>query len=53
MFASVAMGMGTDLHGGNTITHYGAPSSVDDHFKASGRGGRSTGHLKIAKLVTG
>ena len=26
MFASVAMGMGIDLHGVDTIIHYGAPS---------------------------
>ena len=26
VFASVAMGMGIDLHGVDTIIHYGAPS---------------------------
>ena len=41
MFASVAMGMAIDLHGVNTIIHYGAPSSIEDYFQASGRGGRS------------
>ena len=34
--ASVAMGMGMDLHGVDTIIHYGAPSSIEDYFQASG-----------------
>ena len=38
MFASVVMGMGIDLHG---IIHYGAPSSIEDYFQASGRRGQS------------
>ena len=37
VFASVAMGMGIDLHGVDTIIHYGAPSSIEDYFQASGR----------------
>ena len=41
VFASVAMGMGIDLRGVNIIVHYGAPSSIEDYFQASGRGGRS------------
>ena len=41
VFATVAMGMGVDLRGVNTIIHYGAPSSIEDYFQASGRGGRS------------
>lgn len=41
VFASVTMGMGIDLQGVNSIYHYGAPSSIDDYFQASGRGGRS------------
>ena len=42
MFASVVMGMGIDLRGVNNITHYGAPpSSMEDYFQGSGRGGRS------------
>ena len=41
VFASVAMGMGIDLLGVDTIIHYGAPSSIEDYFQASGRGGRS------------
>ena len=36
VFGSVAMGI--NLHGVNTIIHYGAPSSIDDYFQASGRG---------------
>ena len=36
VFASVATGMGIDLHGVDTIIHYGAPSSID---QASGRRG--------------
>ncbi len=41
VFASVAMGMGVDLRGVNMIIHYGASSSIEDYFQASGRGGRS------------
>ena len=41
VFASAAMGMGIYLHGVDTIIHYGAPSSIEDYFKASGRRGRS------------
>ena len=41
VFASVAMGMGIDLHGVDTIIHYGAPSSIEDYFQASGRRGQS------------
>ena len=37
VFASVAMGMGIDLHGVDTIIHYGAPSTIEDYFLASGR----------------
>ena len=39
VFASVAMGMGIDLHGVVTIIHYGAPSSIEDYFQGSGRRG--------------
>ena len=53
MLASVAMGMGIDLHGVDTIIPYGTPSSNEDYFQASGRRGQSgdsaySGHLKIA-----
>ena len=41
VFASVAMGMGIDLHGVDMIIHYGAPSSIEDYFQASSRRGRS------------
>ena len=41
MFASVAMGMGIDLHRVDTVIHYGAPSSIEDYFQASGRRGQS------------
>ena len=34
VFASVAMGMGIDLHGVDTVIHYGAPSSIEDYFQA-------------------
>ena len=29
LFASVAIGMEIDLHGVDTIIHYGAPSSIE------------------------
>ena len=35
------MGMGIDLHGVNTIIHYGAPSIIEDYFQANSRGGES------------
>ena len=41
VFPSVAMGMGIYLHGVDTIIHYGAPSSIEDYFQASGRRGQS------------
>ena len=41
VFASVAIGMGIDLHGVDTIIHYGAPSSIEEYFQASGRRGQS------------
>ena len=41
VFACVAMGMGIDLHGVDIIIHYGAPSSIEDYFQASGRRGKS------------
>ena len=61
VFASVAMGMGIDLHGVDTIIHCGAPSSMEDYFQASGRRGQSGDSAysivyqtpQIAKLVTG
>ena len=34
VFACVAMGMGIDLHGVDTIIHRGAPSSIEDYFQA-------------------
>ena len=41
VFASVAMGMGIDLHGVDTIIYCGAPSSIEDYFQASGSRGQS------------
>lgn len=41
VFATVALGMGVNLRGLNSIVHYGAPRSIDDYFQESGRGGRS------------
>ena len=56
VFANVAMGMGI-VHGVDTIIHYGAPSSISKLVvkRAKWRFSllQSTGHLKIAKLVTG
>ena len=41
VFATVALGMGVNLVGVNTIWHYGAPTCIEDYFQESGRGGRS------------
>ena len=41
VFATSALGMGIHMTDVNTIVHYGAPSSIDDYFQSSGRGGRS------------
>lgn len=41
VFATSALGMGVHMTDVNTIVHYGAPSSIDDYFQSSGRGGRS------------
>ena len=43
VFATIALGMGVNLHDVNTVIHYGAPRSIDDYFQESGRGGRSGG----------
>ena len=41
VFATVALGMGVNLVGVNSILHYGAPSSLEDYFQESGRAGRT------------
>ena len=41
VFATVALGMGVDFVGLNSIIHYGAPSSIENYFQESGRAGRS------------
>lgn len=41
VFATIALGMGVNLVGLNTIYHYGAPRSIDDFVQESGRAGRS------------
>ena len=41
VFATIALGMGVNLQGVNTIVHYGAPQSIEDYFQESGRGGRN------------
>ena len=41
VFATIALGMGVNLVGVNTIYHYGAPRSIDDFVQESGRAGRS------------
>ena len=41
VLACVAMGIGIDLHGVDTIIHYGATSSIEEYFQASGRRGKS------------
>ena len=40
VFATIALGMGVNFKGLNTIYHYGAPRSIDDFFQESGRAGR-------------
>ena len=40
-FATMALGMGVNFMGLNTVYHYGAPRSIDDFFQESGRAGRS------------
>ena len=46
VFATVALGMGVNIKDVNLIVHYGAPSSIDDYFQESGRGGRSGGNAR-------
>ena len=41
VFVSVAMWMGIYLYGVDTIIQYGAPSSIENYFQASGRRGQS------------
>ncbi len=41
VFATIALGMGVNLIGLNTVIHYGAPRSLEDYFQESGRAGRS------------
>ena len=42
VFATVALRMGIDLQEDiNDVVHYGVPSSLEDYFQESGRGGRS------------
>lgn len=41
VFATVALGMGVNLAGLNTVIHYGAPRSLEDYFQECGRAGRS------------
>ena len=41
VFAMVALGMGVNLAGLNTIIHYGAPRSLEDYIQECGRAGRS------------
>ena len=36
---ATALGMGVHMTDVTTIVHYGAPSSIDDYFQSSGRGG--------------
>ena len=38
-----ALGMGIDLKDVNNAIHYGAPQSLENYFRESGRGGRSGG----------
>ena len=40
VIATVALGMGVDLRDIRMIVHYGAPTTIEDYFQESGRGGR-------------
>ena len=51
VFASVAMGMGIDLHGVDAIIHYGAPISIEDYFQASGRRWQSGDYSLLHSLL--
>ena len=46
VFATIALGMGVHLIDVNCVVHYGAPSSIDDYFQGSGRGGRTGDQAK-------
>lgn len=46
VFATIALGMGVNMVGVNTIWHYGAPSTLDDYLQESGRAGRSGDQAK-------
>ena len=46
VFATMALVMGVDMQGADTIIHYGAPRSIDEFFQESGRGGRSGGNAR-------
>ena len=37
VFATIALGMGTDLRDVNTIIHYGAPRNFEEYLQESGR----------------
>ena len=41
VFATIALGMGVNFMGLNTVVHYGAPRSLEDYFQECGRAGRS------------
>ena len=36
VFATIALGMGVNLQGVNTIDHYGAPRSIENNFQDEG-----------------
>ena len=46
IIATIALGMGVNFSGLNTVIHHGAPSSIDDYFQESGRVGRSGDQAK-------
>ena len=46
VFSTIALGMGVNMVGVNTIWHYAAPSTLDDYLQESGRGGRSGNQAK-------
>ena len=52
VFATVALGMGVNFQGIDTIIHYGAPCTLDNYFQESGRVEQVPNLLYIGASVT-